>query len=153
MVLDCIVLPFASRIHGQPGTDLKQCLYAGQLCAILAIGPTKISVLLFYRRIFRGKWFHRATWTLIVFCSAWTISFFFANLFECMPISNAFIHALGTVYNARCIDAIPMYLTQAYADVVLDVFILLIPIPMIYKLRLPSRQKIAVLGIFLLGGM
>lgn len=70
-----------------------------------------------------------------------------------MPISNAFIHALGTVYNDKCIDAIPMYLTQAYADVVLDVFILIIPIPMIYKLRLPSRQKIAVLGIFLLGGM
>lgn len=90
---------------------------------------------------------------MIFLCTVWTISFFFANMFECLPISDAFLHALGTVHNENCIDAIPMYLVQAYSDVVLDVFILLIPIPLIYKLRLPSRQKIAVLGIFLLGGM
>ncbi|KAF1962133.1 hypothetical protein CC80DRAFT_154805 [Byssothecium circinans] len=126
-------------------------LYAGQLSQIFAIGPTKISVLLFYRRIFRGKAFNIAVWALIVLVSAWIIGFFFANLFECVPIKEAFVNAPGMGGNPKCIDALPMYLAQVYSDAVLDVLILVLPIPLVWKLQLPTRQKWAVSGIFLLG--
>jgi hypothetical protein len=133
--------------------DDDKTLYAGQLSQIFAIGPTKISVLLFYRRVFRGTFFHIATCTLIALVSAWVIAFFFANLFECIPISEAFVNAPGMGGNPKCIDAIPMYLAQVYSDVIFDLLILIIPIPLVWKLQLPLRQKLAVLGIFLLGGM
>lgn len=81
------------------------------------------------------------------------MAFFFANLLECVPISEAFKNAPGMGGNPKCINAIPMYLSQVYSDVVLDVLILAIPIPLVWKLQLPVKQKIAVLGIFLLGGM
>jgi hypothetical protein len=90
---------------------------------------------------------------LIALVSAWVIAFFFANLFECIPISEAFVNAPDMGGNPKCIDAIPMYLAQVYSDVILDLLILIIPIPFVLKLQLPLRQKLAVLGIFLLGGM
>jgi hypothetical protein len=130
-----------------------QTLYAGQLSQIFAIGPTKISVLLFYRRIFSGKLFHLVTWMLIGLVVGWMIAFFFANLLECVPISEAFVNAPGLAGNPKCINAIPMYLSQVYSDVVLDVLILIIPMPLVWKLKLPLRQKLAVFAIFLLGGM
>ncbi|KAF2197121.1 hypothetical protein GQ43DRAFT_403698 [Delitschia confertaspora ATCC 74209] len=126
-------------------------LYAGQLSQIFAIGPAKISVLLFYRRIFRGVIFNFTTWSLIGLVAAWMTSFFFANLLECLPISQAFVNAPGLGGDPHCINAVPMYLAQVYSDVVLDVLILIVPIPPVWKLQLPTRQKFAVSGIFLLG--
>jgi hypothetical protein len=93
------------------------------------------------------------TWLLIGLVTAWMIVFFFTNLLECFPISEAFVNAPGLGGNPQCIDAIPMYLSQVYSDVVLDVLILVIPIPLVWKLRLPLRQKLGVMAIFLLGGM
>jgi hypothetical protein len=133
--------------------DVQQTLYAGQLSQIFAIGPVKISVLLFYRRIFRGHLFNISTWTVIGLVAAWMVAFFLANLLECLPISEAFVNAPGIGGNPKCINAIPMYLAQVYSDVVLDVLILAIPIPLIWQLHLPTQQKLAVLGIFLLGMM
>jgi hypothetical protein len=58
------------------------------------------------------------------------IAFSFANLLECIPIREAFVNDPGMGGNPHCIDAIPMYLSQVYSDVVLDVLILIIPIPL-----------------------
>ena len=33
--------------------------------------------------------------------------------------------------NPKCIDAIPMYWAQVYSDVILDLLILIIPIPLV----------------------
>jgi len=104
-------------------------LYAGQLSQIFAIGPAKISALLFYCRIFRGTVFNIATWFLIGLVAAWMVAFFFANLLECVPISEAWVNAPGLGGNPKCIHAVPMYLAQVYSDVVLDVLILVVPIP------------------------
>lgn len=105
-------------------------LYAGQLSQMLAIGPTKISMLLLYRRIFRGKIFDFLTYTLIVLVTGWTISFLFANMLECLPISESWKNAPGLGTNPHCIKAVPMYLSQVYIDVVLDAMILVLPIPL-----------------------
>lgn len=105
-------------------------LYAGQLSQTLALGPTKISVLLFYRRIFRGQIFTVVNWTLIGICTSWTVAFFFANTLECIPITDAFENAPGLGGNPNCIDALPMYLSQVYSDVAIDALVLIVPIPL-----------------------
>ncbi|KAF2496998.1 hypothetical protein BU16DRAFT_526054 [Lophium mytilinum] len=129
-------------------------LWAGQLSQIFAIGPAKISVLLFYNRIFRGRTFNIINWALIALVSMWMIGYFFANLLECVPISHSFINAPGINLDRKhCIDAVPMYLSQVYSDLVLDALILIVPLPLIWKLHLPVKQKIAVCCIFLLGVM
>lgn len=48
----------------------------------------------------------------------WTIAFFFANLFQCIPIWQNWIGYGGTV--DTCINTIDMYLGQAYSDVLSD---------------------------------
>ena len=66
----------------------------------------------------------------MVIVSCWTIAFFFGNLLECIPISRAWAHVVGGYPDPRCIDAVVLYLAQAWIDVFLDLIILLIPIPL-----------------------
>ena len=40
---------------------------------------------------------------------------------------------------------------MAISDIIVDFFILLMPIPMVLRLQLPIQQKIGVLAMFLLG--
>ena len=105
-------------------------LYAGQLSQMLAIGPTKISMLLLYRRIFRGSTFNIVTMVLIALAVGWTVAFFFSNMLECVPIHEAWRNAPGLGGNPHCVDAVPMYLTQVYSDVAIDVLIFVVPIPL-----------------------
>lgn len=49
---------------------------------------------------------------------AWTIAFFFANLFQCVPIWENWVNYNSTT--DTCIDELSMYLGQAYSDVISD---------------------------------
>ena len=69
-------------------------------------------------RIFGGGKFGVLLYAMIVLMIGWTIAFFFANLFQCMPISQNWTGYGGTV--DTCINTVDMYLGQAYSDVISD---------------------------------
>ena len=85
-----------------------KAIYANQLVQLFAVGPTKISVLLFYRKLFRGQIFNVVTWTMLVLVSLWTVTFFFANLLECIPINHAWQHVVGGYPDPKCFNAVDM---------------------------------------------
>lgn len=87
--------------------------------------------------------------TLVV---AWTLAFFFANLFECVPISVNWT-GTGGAPPPICINETPMYYAEAYSDVATDLLILITPIPMIWTLQMATARKVAVSGVFLLGAL
>ncbi|MCJ1240292.1 hypothetical protein MMC14_008292 [Varicellaria rhodocarpa] len=127
--------------------------YANTIVQLLALGPTKLSVLLFYRRIFRGKWFNIASWVLIGAVSAWTIAFFFSNLFICVPINSRVSTQVLAITGSKCVRTTKMFLAQSYADFSLDILILALPIPMIWNLHMARSRKVQVSLIFLLGAI
>lgn len=126
-----------------------EILFAQQLSSTLTFGLTKLSVLLFYKRVFRGNTFNTAVWTMISIVGVWFVAFFFANLLQCYPISLNW-KASGAQVNS-CINTNVMYLAQAWTDVITDVMILSLPIPCIWALQMPARHKVGVTAIFLLG--
>lgn len=77
----------------------------------------------------------------------WMISYFFANLFTCYPITP-FVEPF---YGHKCVDAVPMWLSAIVSDIVLDFIIFAMPIPMVFRLQLPTKQKFGVCAILLLG--
>jgi len=60
----------------------------------------------------------------------WTVAFLFANMFECVPISESWKNAPGLGTNPHCIHAVSMYMAQVYTDVIMDVLILIVPMPL-----------------------
>ena len=128
-----------------------QTEWATQILSVLSLTFTKISIILFYRRIFRGYYFNYATWALCAIVSVWGISFFFATLFECYPFSQVWTTFYGQP--RECYHYLPMFFGTAVSNMIIDLIIISMPWPMIWMLQMPTRQKVAVTGIFTLGAL
>ncbi|KAA8570253.1 hypothetical protein EYC84_002565 [Monilinia fructicola] len=126
--------------------------YAFNLLQMIAFGAVKLSVLFFYRRIFRGKIFDIASWTMIGVVLVWTFGFFFTMMFECRTEFWAFWSTLSDLLT-HCLDDVKFQRVLSISDVVSDILILLIPIPIIWQLNLSIERKVAVCGVFLMGSL
>ncbi|KAI0110607.1 hypothetical protein F4776DRAFT_674776 [Hypoxylon sp. NC0597] len=125
----------------------EKCKLAVNILSTVGLGFVKSSILVFYMNIFYGKPFKIASQIVLGLVVGWTISFFFANLFTCFPITP-FIEPF---YHNNCVDGLALWYAMAISDIIIDVIILVMPIPMVLKLQLPLKQKLGVLVMFLLG--
>ena len=108
---------------------------------------TKISILLLYIRLFVKRWFIRTCWAWIGIISAFTIGTVFSSIFQCSPVAYAFNKTiLGT-----CIDMTAFWFANAAFNILSDLVIIALPVPVISKLQLPLRSKIALCGLFAVG--
>ncbi|KAF4624478.1 hypothetical protein G7Y89_g13692 [Cudoniella acicularis] len=123
--------------------DLLQCL---------GFGTAKLSVIFFYRRIFRGTIFDIISIGMAVIICIWTAGFFFAILFRC-GIQFWALWAPLKYLLANCYASTPMFQAFCISDVITDVIILAIPIYWTMQLRMTLGRRIAVCGVFLLGGV
>ena len=111
------------------------------------LGFSKASILVLYMRIFTQRSFRICAQVMLGIVTVWTISFFFASLLECLPITPL----VEPFYNNKCVNTIPLWYTGGISDILIDFMILTMPIPMVWKLQLPTKQKIGVLAMFSLG--
>ncbi|KAM0803844.1 hypothetical protein BDR22DRAFT_923172 [Usnea florida] len=98
---------------------------------------------------FRGKAFSIANWTVICLIISWTISFWLALLLECLPVTVSTQRPPGS----KCIDIMAVTRALGISGVTTDFIIMGIPWPFVWQLQMPTRQKFAVIGVFLLGAL
>ena len=101
---------------------------------ILALATIKFSILFFYRRIFRGRAFDIASWVLIGVVGAWAVTFVIAILAACGTSIAANFETLGAL-KEECVDTFDILIALAVSDVVVDLAILFMPIPLVGSLN------------------
>ncbi|KAH7346039.1 hypothetical protein BKA66DRAFT_478287 [Pyrenochaeta sp. MPI-SDFR-AT-0127] len=127
---------------------ITQCIY---LTVPLFV---KISVILFLMRIFPQtcqRKLHVACKGLIVFLIAFTISGTLVLTFQCQPVRAAYTPGLA---GSKCLspDALfGLFMFQGVTMFVTDVVIIAMPMPILWKLKLPVKKRIAVIFLFSLG--
>ncbi|KAF2789975.1 hypothetical protein K505DRAFT_252205, partial [Melanomma pulvis-pyrius CBS 109.77] len=119
-------------------------------------GVVKISVLLFYRRIFTtSRGFNIFWYALQVANAIFIISDFFVSkavLFSTNPVSDSWTTPPETYGTHFVINFSAMLTSMSVIDIVLDLGILVLPIPMIWKLHLPQGKRLSIAAIFMSGG-
>lgn len=119
------------------------------ICYGISLVFTKISILLQYIRIFKVRELLIACYTLIAIITVWGVEVFIAAIFACWPIP-AFWDL--TIKDKKCVlNTPPVWFTNVAINIATDLMIFMMPIPVIRGLNLPTRQKTALLGVFLLG--
>jgi hypothetical protein len=83
----------------------------------------------------------------------WWIAVMVTAGVQCRPYQHFWMQYIDPTAKGTCIDLYPFFLGNAAASVVTDFLILLVPIPMVWQLQMPTGQKLAVSSIFLLGGL
>ncbi len=131
------------------GTQLLASQYAAFVLYNPAIMAVKTSILVLYLRISKDtrlflSW--AATITLVLVNIA-GIAMTFLTIFRCSPIQASY----APVIDSRCISLETLYLTAAPVNVVTDLAILILPIPVLTALKLPWRQRFILVLTFLLG--
>ncbi|KAL8999138.1 MAG: hypothetical protein Q9169_001917 [Polycauliona sp. 2 TL-2023] len=114
---------------------------------LVALGATKISILLLYRRIFPNREFHAVIWGMGIFVLCFTTSSVFSMIFACKPISGAWNPAI----DAKCINTEASILAVAIMTIISNFVILALPLPIVWKLQLPTIRKFQLTLVFSLG--
>ncbi|ORY11851.1 hypothetical protein BCR34DRAFT_564780 [Clohesyomyces aquaticus] len=124
------------------------CILISSVVLQPALASVKISVLLFYKRIFAkgSHTFEVAAWIGIAVVACWGIIFFFLILLCGDPISTAWTGVGKFRY-----DAVRLGYAQSGTSIALDLVVLAYPLPVILGLHMNGTRKLAVMFIFWLG--
>lgn len=111
---------------------------------------TKISLLLLYYRIFGVNQKLRLA---MMVCGFFSISYFiactFTALFGCHPVS----YFWNKHQSGKCINQVKFFRGNGIVNLLIDVMILCLPMPLVWRLKIERRQKITLSALFLLGGL
>ena len=116
-------------------------LYRSSLIAI------KVAFLLHYLRIFPLPKVRTACYVLLVVVGVWGTLQLSLIIFQCRPISGFWDKSSSPV----CIPVGPQWYVHASGNIVSDIAIFVLPLPVLSTLRLPTVDKMCLLGIFSLG--
>ncbi|KAH6954594.1 hypothetical protein DER45DRAFT_646342 [Fusarium avenaceum] len=133
-------------------TDFLMFLYIGQTIYASDIFVTKICVLLFYLRIFPVVSVQRVIWGTIGLCTLCMIVFDILAIAQCRPISFFWI-SWDQLHKGegKCIGVNALGWAIAAASIILDVWMLAIPLSQLVQLQMKWKRKVAVGLMFTVG--
>ncbi|MCJ1459191.1 hypothetical protein MMC28_009568 [Mycoblastus sanguinarius] len=121
--------------------------YILQLFWNTTLPAIKISILLFYRRLYPVRSLHITSSIIGAIVVAWYIAIQVTAIVQCLPI-RYYWQRTGQGY---CIHLIRFNIALASINLVTDVAVLILPIPAIWRLQLPKSKKIGLSAVFLAG--
>ncbi|KUL85536.1 hypothetical protein ZTR_08072 [Talaromyces verruculosus] len=161
VALNCIILigsgclTIVGATIGGIGADLAKVegstiiAFASEFFYITTVGIVKLSLLLYYRRIFVlslvSPGFRRMNDLLIGVVGLWILAFFITTFLQARPISWNWTE-VGSVSNLH-----DFFISEAVTNIALDLIVLCMPMLIVYQMRMSLRKKILVVGIFGLG--
>ncbi|KAJ5618866.1 hypothetical protein N7510_002850 [Penicillium lagena] len=111
----------------------------------------KLSLIVLLRQLLGAtkKW-HIATMGIIIFTVAWGTAFVLVNIFQCWPPQHFWLRVSvkGTCLSGQ--EA--FFVSMSAISLAEDVLLLLLPIIIVWRLKLATRQKILLTGLFSIGG-
>ncbi|CRG86148.1 hypothetical protein PISL3812_03151 [Talaromyces islandicus] len=133
--------------------NIKRILYIfyiQELLYVTCIVLTKISFLLFYTRIFPSsqmRWVIRIS-GIVTLC--YYIAFMFAFSFQCNPVSFNWTGWDGE-HQGTCVEKNTLVIVAGSINVVLDAWIIALPIPALINLQASISMKLQIIAMFSVG--
>jgi len=151
---------FQLHIYDQTPTTfitVRQITLAMEVIYLASTTLTKLSILMFYRRITSSvisRPLLIAVWASIIFVAAYGITFILVLIFTCDPV-EAYWYRFTTswlrTHKYKCTDELATLMVIITISTAQDFIATLLPMFVVHKLRLPIRQKIALAAVFLVG--
>ena len=116
-------------------------LYAFDCIQTFDLGLIKISVILFYRRIFRGKIFNFCSKAMLTLICLWTLIFGFFYVFRCGTKISALWSVTDTTTTCYPDDR-RFFMSMPSLDIATDIIILSIPLPIVSSLHALSPCRL-----------
>ncbi|RPA90572.1 hypothetical protein L873DRAFT_431643 [Choiromyces venosus 120613-1] len=128
--------------------------YGMQILYIVVMTFTKASLLLLLIRLVRNRRMSILIWSIFGFMGAFAFASFWATVFTCTPPSYAWNKMDETrPHKGRCGNFKALQYWVPAGNILMDFVLWLLPLKLIYPLKLPRAQKIGLYIVFILGAM
>ncbi|KAF2747111.1 hypothetical protein M011DRAFT_403147 [Sporormia fimetaria CBS 119925] len=131
------MLPFVTAFD-----TVKHCIQYLFVCQVLyacAIAFTKLSIIASYLRFFQEPVFRIAMHvTALLVLGIW-VTGIFVTIFQCQPVAAAWDF---TIRDSRCISFVDYLYASSAISVTLDVVLCVLPWPFLWRLNMPTKQKV-----------
>lgn len=123
---------------------------AGQPLWGAANTAVKFSILHLYLTIFQDERFRRVCYGIMVVSLCYFLSVLLETFLICKPIQYNWDKTIHGTCDSRAQET---YLAAGIVNLIIDVFIVAMPMPMLFQLRIPTGKKIGLIAMFGLGGV
>lgn len=129
---------------------LLQYTWLTEIFYMAAMGFTKITILCLYLKVFPSKPFRTTCFVTIGVCIIFALVFSLGTVFHCWPVSYGWTEWSGET-QGYCINFNAFAWAHAIVNIILDLFVIFLPIPQLLRLALGTRRKIHVILMFSVG--
>jgi hypothetical protein len=109
----------------------------------------KASILVFYLRFSFSRYLRSTIYFMLVVIIGYSLAGGFGFLYLCSPIAMLWDFTIG----GTCVDIGMWYLVCAGLNVATDFIILLLPIWILWPMKVSLSQRLAVLAVLMAGGL
>lgn len=134
----------------QAVVNWAKCGYAIEQLYCVAVAFPKLSILAAYLRIFVDRPRRVASYIMGGMIIAAAVAGVIVSLASCRPFSARWETIPST---SKCIDSVGYWRSMSVPNIATDVAMLVLIMPVIWKLQLPKGQKAALTAIFLFGSL
>lgn len=142
---DVWTLPF-DRI-----TEFVRWLYVLEILYFFQMTLLKLTLLFFFLRIFPKGLIRNLIIGTIVFTGLYGLTFVVIAIFQCRPISHYWVNWDKEHNDGQCINVNALAWSNAIISIVLDIWMLVLPLYEVFRLQLTLRKKLSVAVMFLVG--
>lgn len=129
----------------------RQLSLASYETCVFAITFARLSVIMLYYRMFSvSTTMTYGLKTIGVLSIIWCIELMFGTIFQCVPVKALFELDMP---GRRCINAMIGFVVTEVLNCTLDIILVAMPIPIVLRLHLPKRERVAIASMLLLGGL
>ncbi|GAM91064.1 hypothetical protein ANO11243_091110 [Dothideomycetidae sp. 11243] len=140
-----------SLLLAETASDTQQVQLTYETATILTVAFVKLSALFFYRRVFHTPgvthWTNRVLLGTVALVISWLVTYIVLTFIQCKSHLDAY---WKDVPGAACRLRWPLYLSLPITNLILDVWILLLLVHDVARLRVSMRKRLSVMGVFLL---
>lgn len=129
-------------------SNYMQLLLIAEILYFTNIYTIKISLLYLYRRIFPLQWFKRVLLAFGIFLTAMTLASLLVCVLQCIPLQKMWNPAVS----GHCVEFGKFALAMSCINICTDVFMLALPLPVVWGLKINATQKWLVSLSFVMGG-
>ncbi|KAL4930776.1 CFEM domain-containing protein [Aspergillus undulatus] len=136
-----------------PFDDIRQTLklfFVEEELYCICIAIVKCSILMLYLRLFPNREMRIASYITLGATVVWGVVAFFVLLFSCKPISYYWNEWDGE-HEGTCLSHNKILLAHSTINIILDVVVLVIPVPTLLTLQMPLRKRLGVAAMFVVG--
>lgn len=125
--------------------------YVMQIMYFTHLPLLKTSMLLFFLRIFPDRVCRRVLWCTVAVNAAGGAAFLLVAVFQCRPVQYAWLQWRGSEYEGSCVGVNAMGWAHAGFNILLDLWMLGVPLTQVKRLHMHWKKKLGVALMFVVG--